>query len=559
MSKKIEKQIINTRYVQDALALYAKQNLIPLSECDFSINKIKTYIKYNATESFELYNQKIQKEFLDREKIINEHVEFHQMLTITATQKEEKNPIELQYALDYLNFSTHPVLILSPESKIPYKTYKPLELLKILYNECNKIKAQHRILINIFDEDMKKYLKLFVKYIYAGKFVKNIKIPLFNGIEPIITRPSKLIFWFKEKEHTSEVVEVDEKELLVEYKKPIYGRSGLNAFGEYLDSTFSHHIDDLQASIDEKSIKIEETPTYKRYISKIRGYIHYDEKELSVDNKIQISEISRNREIVDETEKNNIEVVVTQHDTNRDTIKEGVTLISERIHVDGFVGANSRLEAVTLDIKGATHQSSSQYAKYANINRHKGTLRCHEANIALLEGGKVCASKVNIKDSIGGSVYAQDVTIEHVKNNLKVYASNSITIRLVSGEDNLFKINYKDVSIVQNKITFIDHDIKELQYKLKEAKRHSPSSISEIEKQIQKFKKEKKSIENSYQDAKITIKEPFRGLNTINFTIDPSHEITYKTENRAYSKFYLEIQDTLITLHPVEQSIVLND
>lgn len=559
MYKKIEKQTIKTRYVHETLVLYAKQNLIPLSECDFTINKINTYIKCNATGSFELYNQKIQKKFFDKKKIINEHVEFRQMFTITVMQREEKNSIALKYTLDYSDFSTHPALILSPESEIPYKAYKPLELLKMLYNECNKIKAQHKILIDIFDEDMKKYLKLFVKYIYAGKFVKNIKIPLFNGIKPVITRPSKLIFWFKKKEHTSEVIEVDKEELLIEYQKPIYGQSGLNAFGEYLDSTFPYNIDDLRAKIDEKSIRIEETPTYKRYISKVRGYINYNEKELSIDNKIKINEISRNRELVNKTEKNNIEVKVMQHDASRDTIKEGATLISERIHVDGFVGPNSRLEAVILDIDGATHQSSSQYAKYANINRHKGTLRCHEANIAVLEGGKVYASTVNIKDSICGSVYAQDVTIKHVRNNLRVYASNSITIQLVSGEDNLFKINYRDVSIAQSKITFIDLDIKELEYKLREAKKYNLSNIDEIEKQIQNFQKEKKSIENSYQDAKITIKEPFRGLNTISFAIDSSHEITYRTENRAYSKFYLEIQDTLITLHPVGQSIVLND
>ena len=559
MPKKIKKTIVKTRYIQEALTLYAQKNFIPLSECDFTINKVDTYIKCNATESFELYDKEIQKEFFDREKIINEHVEFHQIFTITMMHKQQNSSIDLEYGIDYSKFSTHPILILSPESKISYKAYKPIELLKLLFKECNKIKARHNILINIFDEEMKQYLKLFIKYIYAGKFVKKVKIPLFNGIEPVVTRPSKLIFWFKEKTNMGEVIEVQENELLVEYKKPIYGQNGLNAFGEYLDSKFTSNVDDLQARVDEKSIKIEETQSHKRYISRIRGYVHYNEKELAVDNTIKISEISRNRDLVNDTEENNIEVIVTQHDTNRDTIKEGVTLISEYIHVDGFVGANSRLEAVTLNIDGATHHSYMQYAKYAHINRHKGTLRCHEATISLLEGGKVYASKVNIKDSIGGSIYAQDVTVEHVKNNLKIYASNSITIRLVSGEDNVFKINYKDVPVLESKLTYIEHDIKEFRHKLKEAKRHSLSSVDELQKQIQQLKKEQQDIEESYINAKITIKEPLRGLNTISFTIDNSHEIIYKTENRVYSPFYLEVKENLITLHPVEKSITLND
>ena len=555
---KVEKKIIKTKYIQEALNTFAEENLILPSECDFIIHKVDTYIKTNATDSFELYDKNTQKKYFDKEKVINEHVEFHQVYTITA-MKKEKTDLELLYTIDFSKYSTHPFIILSPESKIPYTTNKPVDLLKILFRELNKIKAYHKILINIFDDDMKKSLKLLVKYIYAKKFTKRVKIPLFNGIEPVITRPSKLIFWFKEKEHKGEVIEVEENELLVEYKKPIYGQNGLNAFGEYLDSAFANNVDDLQARVDEKSIKIEESATTKRYISKIRGYVHYDGKELLVDNRIKISEISRHRDLVDDLEDNNIEVVVTQHDTNRDTIKEGVTLVSERIHVDGFVGAKSRLEAVTLEIEGATHQDSTQYAKYATINRHKGILRCHEAKISLLEGGTVYATTATIENSIGGSVYAQDVTIGHVKNNLKVYASNSITVRLVSGEDNLFKINYQDIPILQSKIEFINNDIDELKYKLQEAKRHSLSRVEDIQQEIEKLKQEKEAIQNSYQKATITIKEPLRGLNTIVFTIDDTHEISYKTEAKAYSPFFLEIQDSLITLQPVKETLIIEE
>lgn len=554
--QKVEKKLIKTRYIQEALKSFAEENLILPSECDFTIGKVDTYVKTNASDSFELYKKDILEKHLDKKRIINEHIEFHQVYTITMMKKEVQT-LELLYKVDYSKYSTHPSLILSPESKIPSMTLKPVELLKILFKEYNKIKAYHKILINIFDEDMKKYLKLLVKHIYAKKFIKRVKIPLFNGIEPVITRPSELIFWFKEKEHRGEVIEVEGNELLVEYKKPIYGQNGLNVFGEYLDTDFATNVDDLQARVDQNSIKIVETSTSKKYFSKIRGYVHYDGNELTVDNRIKISEISRHRDLVEDLEDNNIEVVVTQHDTNRDTIKEGVTLVSERIHVDGFVGAKSRLEAVTLKIDGATHQDSNQFAKYATINRHKGVLRCHEAKISLLEGGSVYATSVYIDSSIGGAVYAQDVTIGHVKNNLKVYASNSITVRLVSGEDNLFKINYRDIPILQSKIDFIEKDIEELKYKLQEAKRHSLSRVEDIQKEIQKLKNEKDAIQNSYKTATITIKEPFQGLNTIVFTIDDSHEISFKTEAVAYSPFFLSIQETLITLQPVKKTLII--
>ena len=554
----IKNKTIKTRAIKEAIDIFAEENLIPSSECDFIINKVDTYIKSNATESFELYSKDVQKSYLNKERILNEHIEFHQLYTITAMQSE-KRELELEYIIDYSKYSTHPVLILSPDSKIPYKTHKPIDLLKKLFRELNKIKAYHKILINIFDEDMKKYLKLLVKYIYAEKFIKRVKIPLFNGINPVVTRQSKLIFWFREKEHKGEVVEVEENELLVEYKKPIYGQNGFNAFGHYIDTTFANNVDDLQAKVDKNSIKIEENATTKHYISKKHGYVHYDGKELLVDNRIKINEITKHKDLVENLENNNIEVVVTQHDTTRDSIQEGVTLASERIHVDGFVGAKSHLEAVTLEIDGATHQNSFQNAKYATINRHKGTLQCHEGNITLLEGGIIHATTVNIASSIGGTVYAQDVTIGHVTNNVKIYASNSITIKLVSGEDNLFKINYRDVPVLQNKLKYIDNSLKELKYKLTQAKRHSLSKVEELEKEIARFKKEKEAILNSYKNAKITVEKPFKGLNNIVFTIDDSHEIVYKTDAKAYTPFYLEIKENIITLHPVGKFIIIEE
>ncbi|WP_457746679.1 flagellar assembly protein A [Sulfurimonas sp.] len=552
----IEKKRFKTKNIKEALTLYAEDNLIPLAECDFKIEKIDTYIKSNATGEFELFAKELQEKYKNKQRILNEHVAFHQIYTIVAMPKEKSN-IELEYVIDFGKYATHPKLILSPNSRIDQKAYKPLELLKALFVEFNKIKAYNKILINIFDEDMKKALKVLVKYIYSSKFVKKVKIPLFNGIEPIVSRESKLIFWFQEKENKGQVIEVEEDEVLVEYKKPIYGENGFNAYGENLDGGVTTNSDDFKAKIDTNSVYIEEDDNSKKYISKHRGYIHYDGNFLSVDNKIKLQELSRNRELLDSDEENNIEVIVEQRDTTKDSVGEGVELKSETINIEGFVGANSVLEAINLDIKGATHQDSSQYAKFAKINRHKGTLRCHEAKVALLEGGVIHATKVDVEASLSGSIYAQDVTIGHVKSNLKIYASNSITIRLVSGEDNTFTINYRDIPVLQSKIELIQRDIEELREKLSQAKRHSLEKVKIFQDKINLLKEEQKAIQSSYKDAKISVEQPFVGLNHIIFTIDNEHKIHYKTQARLYTPFYLEVQDNTVTLHPVAKSITI--
>jgi hypothetical protein len=554
----IQQEAVKTKLIKKALEKYIAKNLIPPSEVDFTLSGVETYIKSRKSDSFELCSKELLQNYLDKEKILDEHIEFTQRYTIKIFHAPKKE-IELLYDIEYDHFMTHPKLILSPESKIPHKEYKAVDLLTLLYKEFNKIKAEHNILVKIFDEGMKKALKTLVKYIYAKKFTKKVKIPLFEGITPVIARDAELIFWFQEKEHQeSMITKVDADELLVEYKKPIYGKNGLNAFGEYIDAQSAARKDDLKAEIDTKSIYIEEDEYTKKYKAKHQGYVYYDTKILTVDTKLRLNEVSRNKNILDSSEEHNsIELIIEQQDVTKDSIKEGVELASQNIQVDGFVGAKSLLEATNLVINGATHQDSKQFAKYATINRHKGTLRAHEANIKLLEGGTVHATKVTIENSLSGSVYGVDVVIKQVKSNLKIYATNSITIALVSGEDNLFEINYKKVPIILSKIEYLKEEIEELREKKRRAEHFDEERAKEYTKMIQEKKEEIEAIHHSYKDARIEIKNPLRGLNYICFSIDDKHKLEYKTTQQKYSPFHLEIKDDLIILQPPAISLSL--
>jgi hypothetical protein len=373
-----------------------------------------------------------------------------------------------------------------------------------------------------------------------------------------MAQKSKLMLHFKEKEKVNRAIWVAQGEILIEYQKPLYGRKGFNAFGKIIDDVHTDTIDKIVIDFDQNSILLKENERSKFYISKREGYIHYDGLHISVDKHLRLSEVSKYQKIVDcYSDTNNIDMIIEQDDITKDSIGEGVKLISETIEVEGFVGLNSHLEAHNLKINGATHQNSKQFARFAQINRHKGTLRCHQAKISLLEGGTIHASQVEVDAAIGGQIYAEDVIIGHTKNKLKVYASNSITVRLVSGEDNLFKINYKEIPIVQKKIEYIQEEIQELNYKIKQAHRFKPHNIQLIKDEITTLKNEIQEIQNAYKRATISVEQPFQGLNHIIFTIDEKNEIHYKTDNEAYLPFHLEIQDNTITLLPPEISLFI--
>lgn len=553
----MQRHEIKSDNILASLQEIASQSFTPLSECEFTINSVETLFKTIHTEEFTPFTKADKELYTNPQKMVNEHIEFKQSYEIAVSKRSECT-VALSYYIDYGEFSTHPKIIIKTDSHIPYKLYKPQELFVMLVQEINKIKALNKIIINILDDEMIKMLKAFTKHLYAGKFTKNIRIPLFEGLEPTQTQQSRLIMWFEEKNSKHQIIEVEENELLVEFIKPVYGKNGLNCFGHIIESGYVDNKEDLQAAIDYQSIRIEEDKHKKLYISRTKGFVHLENGHLKVDNNLKVAKVSRVQEKIAKEENNNIIVSVAQNDANQDSVGEGVVLTSETVNVTGHVGANSLIEAVNLKIEGATHQDSTQFARYATINRHKGTLRCRQAKVALLEGGTIHATDVEVEASLGGSIYAQRVKIGHVKHNLKVYASESIEIRLVSGESNLFKINYKEVPVLISKINHIEEDIDDLKYKLDEAKRHNHSAVDSIIQEIKELKEQILSIKNSALDAKISIEKPFIGLNTINFTLPTLDELVYKTDAKEYAPFYLEIEDNKITLMPVKKSITLN-
>lgn len=545
-----------TKNINATIEKFASENERSPLEFSFNINSVETYIKTVADDTFVLYNEDIHDYYKDHDKLVNEHVRIKQIYTITVKETPKKI-VKLNYYIDFSNNNVSPAIIIHPESEIPYKKYQPKEIYLLLLKELNNIKALNGILINIFDTQMKEKLKAFVKYIYSGKFVKKVKIPLFNGVDPQIRRNSKLVMRFLQKEANHQVIEVDEGEVLVDFIKPIFGKNGLNAFGEIVDNDYLKNSEDLKCHVDEKSIEIVENEDKKIYKSRLKGYVHFDENNFYIDNKIKMQHLSRVQDSVAKDEANNIEVIISQNDTSLDSLGEGVELTSETIHINGHVGAKSTLRAVNLTIDGATHKDSMQEAKFATINRHKGRLRCHSAKIALLEGGEVHATNVEIENSLGGTVYAENVTIKNVKNNLKVYASNSISIKRVSGEDNLFKISYKDIPTLNSKYNFLTQEMEELKYKLDGALKHTPSDVPVLKEQINELKTQQEKIVNCVKHAKITVEEPFRGLNTITFTFANGEEITYKTDETLYEPFYLVESGDYVTLHPTKKKILI--
>jgi hypothetical protein len=237
-------------------------------------------------------------------------------------------------------------------------------------------------------------------------------------------------------------------------------------------------------------------------------------------------------------------------------IKKDEELECASLHILQDVEEGSIVETNQLLVDGTTARYSSQFSRRAKINKHKGTLRCHHAEIDTLDGGEVHATYVHINNSLGGTIYAQDVTIDNVHEGLSIFASNSITINLINGSHNTFTIDYTQVPILNSKLELIEHDLSTLTNELQEAKKHNHSIVDKLHEKTIQLEKDKIIIFESYKTAKITLHGAVDENNKIRFTVNGS-TLEHTTTKQTYLPFNLSTDDSTITLHPTNQTINL--
>lgn len=239
-------------------------------------------------------------------------------------------------------------------------------------------------------------------------------------------------------------------------------------------------------------------------------------------------------------------------------VSQDVELICQSVHVQKDVHEESIIDTRDLLVEGTTHQNTTQFSKHAKINVHQGLLRCHDADINLLDGGEVHATKVTIDSVQSGSIYAQDVIINKLSSNVDIYASKSISINTINGTGNTLCINYMEIPILMSKIDLIQDDIEELETSLYKAQKNNSSLEKGIKVELSRLQESLLEIQNSNKLAKVSIKEALNGKNTINFTIDQETSIRFQTNSQKYSPFYLEYTQDKIILHPTDTSININ-
>ncbi|WJI92130.1 FapA family protein [Helicobacter pylori] len=282
-----------------------------------------------------------------------------------------------------------------------------------------------------------------------------------------------------------------------------------------------------------------------------------------------------------------------------DAIDSNLILEASVINIKGNVGKNVILVAKEITIEGQIHPESYVYANKARITNHKGVCYAKEFECKYLERAKVYANSVKVEASAGSVVYAKEIALEKLKSDNKLYFSKQCLIDEVDGNGNRFifyafggRENQEELKAAKQKLNALglkskkiiaqhqslNHLVKNNQAimeKLKNATEEIKRSLMQQESvkdaysefmfalkrlkilkaqmlELQKINNECYakliSIENSFQHASITTKNPFKQENIVIY-----HRNYPKVSNLSAMLSHNESVDVIYEDHKIKK------
>jgi hypothetical protein len=586
-------KIVVTDNVNKELLKVSKDYNIPLSNLDFDILNVKTYLN---VEGDLIEADEHTMSLIESEKfLLNPENEIKQRYEIKIRKYKPDDKFEIIGTLNVNPLYTHATFTLMPNSILDgFNEIK-------FYDEMNKKKLRNSLLIYILDKQMQKDIKELSKKLLVSKLQSPFKIELCRGIDPIESVEGKVLLLYKKRKKSIKkelIYPVRKGEVVIKIIKPKEGRIGRNCKGEVINVKKPKEFEIPKIDFDQKTIEKKEDSDKIEFIAKKDGFITKEDGKFVIKDKLEIKQINIKTGNVKEGDESKIKMDVKEKDVLKEAIADDMIVETKELIVRGNVGNKAKIKAVSLKIEGQTHKNSIIHTQSARINKHKGNLITKEGFINSLEGGKVKAKKIKIKNALGGEIIAQEVIIENLLSHTKIYALKEIKIKNLKGEENLLSIapakvlEDVDVEQLRKEVTQKEQEIgilqKEIRKKLdmweknkaaymdlkslyemnkKENKKTSPSvlmklkeyqmlqrKIKELKEKLKQKKEEKTelletidNIQNAIYNAKIISLSPWTPYNRIEFDLlEPPISLKYDTKgNEGICGFKLKfIGDT---------------
>lgn len=434
---------------------------IPEDNLDFDLLSYETYFKGTVDEDWQNLRDCALLDRTTENEIRSKIFLIRQEYQIRIREYKAHPYLDLRFSLATDKYKSKIVAIIEPSSNIPLKKGVQ-EWLK----EAIKVKMlRHELLIGLYDNNLDREInRLLLKIQKEGPLTSLYKLPIGDFFPPVPPIDDSIILHFKQnKESKSFIDGVQPGELIFEYIFPKHGRDGRGCDGSFIEVAEPKVKYASYIVINEETIYSEEDASSIRFYAKVSGFVERKGGVFTISQELRIetANFKKTGSIETGLEKE-VSLKINRKVSNEDSVGSGVTIDVQKLDVSGTVGGNAKIQACELNIGAQTHRNSQiNVTEVANIHLHRGNLKAKEANIDILETGKIEADIVRIKKMVGGEITAREVHIDLLYSNARITALESITIGTIEGEGSKIIIDPHSITSYHDKISALEIDIRD--------------------------------------------------------------------------------------------------
>lgn len=538
MSDFVPTTLISENVAQD-LKKAALAQRIAVEKLDFDLLSYETYFKGTSDEEWQQLTEENLLLQTTELEIRSPHFFLRQEYQIHIREAKPHPYLDLRFSVATDKTKSKVIAVIDPASKIPLK--KGVQ--EWIKDAIIRKMLRHGLLIGIYDQELDREItRLLIKIQKEGPltFIYRLSIgEFFPAIPPI---NDKVILHYKEINKGNSLIEgVQPGDLILEYILPKFGRDGRACTGDHIpvpepSTKYANFV-----VIDPETIRSEQDEESVRFFATVSGFVDRKGGIIYISQELQIESASLKKTGSIETGLDkDVSVKINKKVSNEDAVGMGVNIDVLKLDVSGTVGSNSKIQACEVNIGAQTHKKSQiQVTELANIHLHRGNLKAKEANITILEAGRVEADIIRIQKMVGGEVIAREVHIETLYSNATVTALESITIQNIEGDGNDLIIDAHAIETYHDKMT-------ELEIKIRDKTSHMQTESKDFINKKRVFKEKNSRIKEIQE--RVLIKQK-RGEAPLKADLVRIQQ--YKSEGeslQAFAEKLKELEDEIHTL-----------
>ena len=535
--------IIKTDNIAHSLNEISKQYDILVSNLDFDILSVDTYVKLTKESDFVVADNETIELIKEKDLLLDEHLEIKQSYEIKVRKFKFLDDFELVGKLKVDKDITHATYTISPSSLLIYN-----DLLEIrLIDELKKKKLKSGMLIDTGLFDGKFYddiQNLVAKIRVLGSIENEVEIEMCQAKTPKKPRKLQIVEHYKKHKTTHKKIKdfiypIKKNEMIIEIIKPQKGKNGRSCRGKLIKVDNFKEVEIPTYHINDDITKKEDNISIK-YIANKNGYVYIKENVISIKDELEVNQISLKTGNITGAEDSDVKLEVKESGVLKEAIKDGMIVETTELLVKGNVGNGAKIKAKKLEIDGQTHKGSKILAQNAEINSHKGYLKANTALINRLEGGIIEANQVHITQAISGKVIAKEIKIDLLGSHLTLISSDLIEIETIRGSENKFIIDEAVVAHKEDYIKSIEEKIHKIDIKINQYKDKFKSNKIVILKNQKTIELIKNKIQEHKEKNEVVNPVFIQKIKKFNDFVKKTKKIEEEIKNLQYKKANLK-------------------